>query len=108
MRVVSLNLDQGDATVVRRAIKQALEQCSCAHRLDRRPCPDCQALAATLCELDRLVNRPALGRTPLLTLATAAGCSHTEAAVPVESNRGLAETERLRLLIRDEGVSGNR
>lgn len=107
MRVVSLNLDQGDATVVRRAIKQALEQCSCADRLDRRPCPDCQALAATLCELDRLINRPALGRTPLLTLVTASGRSHAEAVVPAEANRELAESDRLRLLIRDEGVSGN-
>lgn len=71
MRVVSLNLDHGDATVVRRAIRQVLEACGCGQVAGLEACTDCQALKATLLELDRLVQRPALGRTPLLTLVAA-------------------------------------
>jgi hypothetical protein len=50
-------------------------------------CQECLSLTATLRELDRLVQRPALGRTPLLTLVTANGTAHAPALHTVASDR---------------------
>lgn len=108
MRIVSLNLDHGDATVVRRAIKQALERCACSRIPGRVPCQDCQALGSTLAELDRLVHRPTFGRTPSLTLVAANAYAHHEPALAGEDEDDLCDIEPLRLLARDEGVGGNR
>jgi hypothetical protein len=108
MRVVSLNLDHGDAAVVRRALKQALERCACSRFPGRTACQDCQALSATLSELDRLVHRPAFGRTPLLTLVAANGYANHDSALDDENEDELGENDRLRLLVGDESVSGNR
>ena len=73
MRIVSLNLDHGDAAVVRRAIGMALDDCECADHPDRSLCSDCKALTATLVELNRLVPRPVPAPAPLLTLVAADG-----------------------------------
>ena len=102
MRVVSLNLDHGDATVVRRAIRQALDACTCADDPDQYLCRDCQALAATLVELNRLVHRPTLGRTPLLTLVAANGRHHTEPS-PDEGSPRFGPDPEFRLLVGDGG-----
>lgn len=102
MRVVSLNLDHGDATVVRRAIRQALDACTCTEESDQFLCRDCQALAATLVELNRLVHRPALGRTPLLTLVAANGRHHADPPAENGADRFGPDPE-FRLLVGDGG-----
>lgn len=103
MRVVSLNLDHGDATVVRRAIRQALAACPCAQRPGRTACRDCQALTATLAELDRLVQRPTLGRTPLLTLVAANGRLHAETSSPADDGQRPGQDRAFRVLASDGG-----
>lgn len=102
MRVVSLNLDHGDATVVRRAIRQAIDACRCDQLAGTRPCTDCQALRATLLELDRLVQRPALGRTPLLTLVAANRCLDDNAG-PGDVGLDANDEPGLRLLAGEGG-----
>lgn len=102
MRVVSLNLDHGDATVVRRAIRQALDACTCKDEAEQYLCRDCQALAATLVELNRLVHRPALGRTPLLTLVAANGRHHADPPASDGPGRFGPDPE-FRLLVGDGG-----
>lgn len=102
MRVVSLNLDHGDATVVRRAIRLAIDACGCGQVAGSSPCTDCQALKATLLELDRLVQRPTLGRTPLLTLVAANRCLSDEpGAIDAESDS--SDDHGLRLLAGEGG-----
>ncbi len=108
MRVVSLNLDQGDATVIRRAIKQALDRCGCSSMSGRMPCPDCRALAVALSDLDRLVHEPAIGRPPLLTLVAVNGGANHELHPDDPDVDALEDSDRLRLLIRDEGGRSNR
>ena len=106
MRVVSLNLDHGDATVVRRALRLALNTCQCAGYPNRTLCSDCNALAATLVELDRLVGRSAPGRAPLLTLVAADGRHCAANSAPHTNERG-GETE-FRVLAGDGGARGTR
>jgi hypothetical protein len=105
MRVVSLNLDHGDASVVRRALRLALDSCRCAEA-GQPSCGDCKALLATLGELDRLVQRPALGRTPLLSLVAAEG--RRRPAEPRVGDGRLNREAGFRLLAGDGGMRGNR
>lgn len=102
MRVVSLNLDHGDAAVVRRAIRKAIDGCQCGQDTEAEPCTDCQALGATLQELDRLVQRPALGRTPLLTLVAASRCLSSVPDV-IATEEGSGGDRGFRLLAGDGG-----
>ena len=102
MRVVSLNLDHGDATVVRRAIRQAIAACGCSQDAEARACTDCQALKATLLELDRLVQRPTLGRTPLLTLVAANRSLHDDADSIIAESES-SDDHGLRLLAGEGG-----
>lgn len=107
MRVVSLNLDHGDAAVVGRAIRLALDSCRCADRPDQALCPDCKALAAALKELSRLVQRPAQGRAPLLTLVAANGEPRPPVIAPLADERAGGGTG-FRLLAGDGGARSTR
>lgn len=107
MRIVSLNLDHGDAAVVRRAIGIALDGCECADHPDRSLCGDCKALTATLVELNRLVGRPAPEPAPLLTIVAADG--RLRVAHPPPSATKLEEGETTaRMLAGDGGARGGR
>lgn len=59
MRVVSLNLDAADAATIRRALAGTVTACGCGDGADGRSCGDCEAIAAVVADLDRLLTRPA-------------------------------------------------
>lgn len=72
MRVVSLNLDADDAASIRRALAGAITACACGDGADGRPCPDCEALAAAVSDLDRLLSGPPPRRAAPCAAALAA------------------------------------
>ena len=56
VRFVSLNLDPEDARRLRGAVWLSLASCSCRASLPSGPCADCEAMAAIVVELDRLLD----------------------------------------------------
>jgi len=62
MRVVSLNLDISDASVIQRELAGLVAACSCWHEKREEPCERCVVLGAAVVELDRTLTRPPAAR----------------------------------------------
>lgn len=103
MRVVSLNLDADDAASIRRALTGAMTACACGDGADGRPCPDCQAVAAAVSDIDRLLSRPTPRRAvplaapfaPAEYASSAVGAGERSFGPPVGPGRAAASERRL-------------